>query len=162
MLIRFGYDITINCWSDTPVVTLLTIEEPRHKDLVVPEVFTLDPAIQSSTYRDMFGSLCRRFIAPPGDLTLRSDAVIQDSGEIDPFAPDAEQIPVHDLPDDCLVYLMGSRYCETDRLSQIAWNLFGNTTPGWARVQAICDFVQARIRFDYQNARSHPHRFRGL
>jgi transglutaminase-like putative cysteine protease len=85
---------------------------------------------------------------------IRSDCVIEDSGEVDVVSPEVQQTPVSALPDEALLYLMGSRYCETDRLSQIAWNLFGGTTPGWARVQAICDFANQRIAFDYQNARS--------
>jgi transglutaminase-like putative cysteine protease len=154
MLIRFGYEIVINCWSSTPIVTELSIEASRIPDVRVPEVFLTDPKIETSTYVDVFGNACRRFIAPPGDLLIRSDCVIEDSGNVDVISPDAEQIPVSHLPDDVLVFLMGSRYCETDRLSQIAWNLFGGTTPGWPRVQAICDFVQQRITFDYQAARS--------
>jgi transglutaminase-like putative cysteine protease len=154
MLIRFGYEIVINSWSSTPIVTELSIEDRRHADVRVPEVFYTNPEVETSTYRDVFGNLCRRFIAPPGDLMFMSDCVIEDSGEVDVVSPDAEQVPVSALPDDALLYLMGSRYCETDRLSQIAWNLFGGTTPGWARVQAICDFANQRIAFDYQNARS--------
>jgi transglutaminase-like putative cysteine protease len=154
MLIRFGYEIVINCWSSTPIVTELSMEDERLADVRVPEVFSTDPQVQTSTYRDVFGNLCRRFIAPPGDLMIRSDCVLEDSGEVDITAPDAEEVLVSALPDDALLYLMGSRYCETDRLSQIAWNLFGATPPGWARVQAICDFTQQRIAFDYQNARS--------
>ena len=154
MLIRFGYEIIINCWSSTPIVTELSIDDARRPDLRVPELFLTDPQVETSSYRDVFGNLCRRFIAPPGDLMIRADSVIEDSGEVDVTSPDAEQVPVSSLPDDALLYLMGSRYCETDRLSQIAWNLFGGTTPGWARVQAICDFTHQRIAFDYQNARS--------
>ena len=154
MLIRFGYQITINCWSPTPVVTELSVEDARHKHLVVPEVFTTEPATESSTYVDVFGNTCRRFIAPSGDFTLRADAVIEDLSPLDPIAPDAVQHPVHDLPDDTLLYLMGSRYCETDKLSQIAWNLFGHIAPGWGRVQAICDWVNGHIAFDYQDARA--------
>jgi transglutaminase-like putative cysteine protease len=154
MLIRFGYQITINCWSPTPIVTELSIEDARHKDLRIPEVFTTDPPTENSTYVDVFGNTCRRFIAPPGDFTIRADGVIEAEDPLDPIAPDAIQHPVHDLPDDALLYLMGSRYCETDQLSQIAWNLFGHTAPGWGRVQAICDWVQGHIAFDYQNARS--------
>jgi transglutaminase-like putative cysteine protease len=154
MLIRFGYEIVINSWSSTPIVTELSIEDRRHADVRVPEVFYTNPEVETSIYRDVFGNLCRRFIAPPGDLMFMSDCVIEDSGEVDVVSPDAEQVPVSALPDDALLYLMGSRYCETDRLSQIAWNLFGGTTPGWARVQAICDFANQRIAFDYQNARS--------
>lgn len=154
MLIRYGYEITINCWDPTAIVTQLTIRDGREGDLRIPEVFSTDPAIVSTTYRDLFGNICRRFIAPPGDLTFRSDSLIEVSGEVDPVAWDAPQHAVADLPDDCLVFLMGSRYCETDRLSQIAWDLFGNTAPGWPRVQAINDFVHDRIVFNYQNARS--------
>ena len=154
MLIRFGYEITINCWSPTPIITELNIEDQRHADVRVPEVFLTNPEVEASTYRDVFGNLCTRFIAPAGDLTIRSDSVIEDSGKVDVAAPEAEEVPVSHLPDDALLYLMGSRYCETDRLSQIAWDLFGGTTPGWARVQAICDFANQRIAFDYQAARS--------
>lgn len=154
MLIRFGYQITINCWSPTPIVTELSIEDGRRKALRVPEVFTTDPPTESSTYIDVFGNTCRRFIAPAGDFTLRADAVIEDNAGPDPIAPDAIQHPVHDLPDETLLYLMGSRYCETDKLSQIAWNLFGHMAPSWARVQAICDWVNGHIAFDYQNASS--------
>jgi transglutaminase-like putative cysteine protease len=132
----------------------LSIDDIRRPDVRVPEVFVTDPEVETSTYRDVFGNLCRRFIAPPGDLMIRSDSVIEDSGEVDVIAPDAEQVPVSHLPDNALLYLMGSRYCETDRLSQIAWNLFGGTKPGWSRVQAICDFANERIAFNYQNARS--------
>jgi transglutaminase-like putative cysteine protease len=154
MLIRFGYQITINCWSPTPIVTELSIEDARCRDIRVPEVFTTNPDIESSTYIDVFGNTCRRFIAPAGDFTLRSDGVIEDNTGPDPVSADAIQHPVHDLPDETLLYLMGSRYCETDRLSQIAWNLFGGVAPGWGRVQAICDWVHGHIAFDYQNARS--------
>ncbi len=154
MLIRYGYEITINCWQPTAVVTLLEIREGRESDIRSPEVFTTTPSTGTRLYRDLFGNVCRRFIAPPGDLTLTSDSVIEDSGLIDPFVPDAEQHAVADLPDECLVYLMGSRYCETDRLSQMAWNEFGHIQGGWPRAQAICDFAHNRIRFDYQSARS--------
>jgi transglutaminase-like putative cysteine protease len=89
-----------------------------------------------------------------GDLTLWGDATIEDSGAPEAADPGAREIAVADLPDECLVYLMGSRYCETDKLSQAAWDLFGALAPGWGRVQAVCDFVHNRIRFDYQQARS--------
>jgi len=154
MLIRYGYEITINCWQPTAVVTLLEIRDGREGDIRSPEVFTATPPTATKLYRDLFGNVCRRFIAPSGDLTLSSDSVIEDTGLADPFVPEAEQHAVADLPDECLVYLMGSRYCETDRLSQLAWNEFGHIQAGWPRAQAICDFAYNRIRFDYQNARS--------
>ena len=154
MLIRYGYEITINCWEPTAVVTLLQIREDQKVDIRSPEVFTTEPSIVTKLYPDLFGNICRRFVAPAGDLTLTSDSEINDSGLTDPYIPTAEQHDVADLPDECLVYLMGSRYCETDRLSQLAWNEFGHIQPGWARAQAICDFAHDRIRFDYQNARA--------
>lgn len=154
MLIRYGYEITVTCQQPTALVCLLSAHEERAGDLRQPEAFSTEPAAPNSLYHDLFGNRCRRLLAPAGDLTIRSDAVIADSGLLDEIAYDAAEIPVPDLPDDCLVYLMGSRYCETDRLSQIAWDMFGNHAPGWGRVQAVCDFVNNHIRFDYMQARS--------
>ncbi len=153
MLIRFGYEITVNCWDPTAMVLQLAIRDDRGAEVIELEDFTTDPEIESSTYRDLFGNICRRFVAPPGNLTFRSMSLLKNSGDYDPVQLDAVQHPVADLPDECLVFLMGSRYCETDRLSQIAWNEFGHIEPGWGRVQAICDFVHERIKFDYQKAR---------
>jgi len=78
---------------------------------------------------------------------------VEDSGQTDLIEPTAKQIPVMDLPHGTLVYLLGSRYCDTDFLHDTAWSLFGNTEPGWARVQAVCDFVNDRITFGYEHAR---------
>jgi len=154
MLIRYGYEITVYCQQPTAMVTLLGIRDGREADVRIPESFFTTPPIDTATYRDLFDNPCRRFVAPAGVLTLWSDAVIEDSGAVDPYAPDAVQHEVADLPDACLVYLMGSRYCETDRLSQIAWDRFGHIQQGWARVQAVCDFVHGHIKFDYQTASS--------
>ena len=79
--------------------------------------------------------------------------MVNDTGEADVVAPNARQLDLKDLPEDTLVFLMGSRYCETDLLSNAAWQLFGQTAPGWQRVQAICDFVHNHIVFGYENAR---------
>ena len=154
MLIRFGYEIAITCRQPTPAVLQLEVREERAGDLLRPERFATYPAVETKVYRDLFGNACRRLVAPAGDLILRADNLIRDSGEPDAVDPDAVQHDVADLPDACLVYLMGSRYCETDKLSQTAWDLFGHIPPGWARVQAVVDFVHDRIRFDYQQARS--------
>ncbi|ODN71796.1 hypothetical protein A6302_00835 [Methylobrevis pamukkalensis] len=154
MLIRYGYEITLTCPQPTALVCLLAVHDDRAADLRTPEtVFTM-PDVPTTTYRDMFGNRCRRLVAPAGDLMIWGDATIEDDGKLDEIVPDAREVPVAELPDDCLVYLMGSRYCETDRLSQTAWDMFGNTPPGWGRVQAICDFVNGHIKFDYMQARS--------
>jgi len=154
MLIRFGHEITVTCAQATPMVCLVAPHQERSADLVRPEVVTTWPQTPVHSYFDLFGNLCRRFVAPAGDFTFASDAVVQDSGLPDHIPHDAPEMPIAALPDETLMYLMGSRYCETDRLSQIAWDLFGTTPPGWARVQAICDFVHNHIRFDYMQASS--------
>jgi len=153
MLIRFGYDITVSCLQDTSMICLLTLRDERRSDLRHPDEVVLTPAVPSRMYRDLFGNLCRRFEAPAGSLRIRGDGIVADSGLPDPVEPDAQETAIAALPDDTLIYLLGSRYCETDRLSQIAWDMFGHLQPGWSRVQAICDYVHGHIRFDYQNAR---------
>ncbi|GBD48365.1 transglutaminase-like domain-containing protein [Methylopila sp. Yamaguchi] len=154
MLIRYGYEINLHCQAPTPMVCLLSVHDDRAADVRAPERVFTTPIIPTTTYRDMFGNRCRRFVAPAGDFTLWGDATIEDSGLPDEAVFDAAEWPVADLPDETLVYLMGSRYCETDELSQAAWDLFGHVTPGWGRVQAVCDFVNKHIAFDYQQARS--------
>ena len=154
MLIRFGYEIAVTCEQPTPMITLMSVHRDRAADIRSAEQVVTTPSVVSSTYLDLFENVCRRFVAPPGEFTIWSDCTIADTGERDPQIVDAEETPVQDLPDDCLAYLVGSRYCETDQLSQIAWDLFGQTPPGWARVQAICDFVHQHIQFDYQKAKA--------
>ncbi len=155
MLIRYGYEITLTCPQPTHMVCLLTVQDDRAADLRTSETFFTTPAdLPSSSYRDIFGNRCRRLTAPAGDVTIWGDATIADSGRPDACCPDAREVPVADLPDELLLYLIGSRYCETDRLSQIAWDLFGGLAPGWGRVQAVCDFVNRHITFDYMQARA--------
>lgn len=154
MLIRYGYEITLTCEQPTAMVCLLSVHDDRMADIRDPEKIFTNPDLTTTTYHDMFGNRCRRLVAPAGNLTIWGDATIEDDGQLDEVAPDAGELAVQDLPDECLVYLMGSRYCETDRLSQFAWDRFGAVQPGWNRVQAICDFVHDHIQFDYMQARS--------
>jgi transglutaminase-like putative cysteine protease len=154
MLIRAGYDIRFASETPTPMLTMLSIHPSRNKDLQTPHRIAADPDVPMYDYVDAFGNTCTRLIVPPGGLTLSCDFVIEDSGLPDVQAPGATQAPVQDLPDDILVYLLGSRYCETDRLSDVAWSLFGGIEPGWARVQAIVDFVHNHIEFGYGHARA--------
>jgi transglutaminase-like putative cysteine protease len=153
MLIRYGYNMTMTCQQATPMVCLLSVHDERAGDVRAPETVTTTPETPTRTYRDLFGNICRRFVAPAGMFSIRCDGTIEDKGTYDRSCPDAREIPVADLPDECLVYLMGSRYCETDKLSQAAWDRFGWINPGWARVQAICDFVNQHIVFNYMSAR---------
>ncbi|MFZ0205837.1 MAG: transglutaminase family protein, partial [Roseiarcus sp.] len=154
MLIRYGYEITLNCARPTALVCMLSVHDDHAKAIRVPERVFTTPIIPTTTYRDPFGNKCLRLVAPTGDLTLWGDATIEDSGKPEAAVPYASEVPAADLPDECLVYLMGSRYCETDRLSQVAWDMFGTVVPGWGRVQEVCDFVHQHIKFDYLQARS--------
>ena len=152
MRIRTGYTIAFDMFGPTPMLLLLNVRPERRRDLVTPERITFDPPVEARQHLDEFGNLRTRIVAPGGRITMSADFLIEDSGLPDAVAPEARQIPVQDLPDDVLVYLLGSRYCDTDKLSQTAWSLFGTTPEGWARVQAIVDYAHARLRFDYQQA----------
>ena len=135
---------------------LLTLHshETRSADLVRRDDLVTEPYVPLELYRDGFGNRVTRLLAPPGTIRLKTDALIRDSGEQDPVSPFAGQHAVETLPNETLVYLLASRYCDTDNLSAKAWQLFGNTPLGWARVQAVCDFVHDHIRFGYEYARS--------
>jgi transglutaminase-like putative cysteine protease len=154
MQIRVGYEISFECPQPTPMVLLLNIHHSRVNDIVVPDRVTTDRAVQIHSYRDGFGNWCSRLVAPAGRIRIASTAVVNDAGKPDPVVAWAQQHAVQDLPDEALVFLLGSRYCETDRLSEIAWQLFGHAPLGWARVQAICDFVHNHLKFDYMTARA--------
>jgi len=152
MLIRTGYEITFETDAATPMSLLLSLHPSRQGDLRSPEAIVFDPPIPQRQMLDSFGNVCTRIVAPPGRLTISADLLVADTGLPDAAAPEAAQIPVQDLPDEVMLYLMASRYCDTDKLVGIAWPLFGQTPEGWARVQAIVDYVHDRIRFDYQKA----------
>ncbi|MBB5163867.1 transglutaminase family protein [Mycobacterium sp. AZCC_0083] len=122
-------------------------------DLVGRDALVFDPPVPVAAYRDGFGNWCARIVAPKGRTSVSADALVNDTGVPDVIVPQAQQIPVPDLPEETLVFLLGSRYCETDRLSESAWNLFGQTPTGWGRVQAICDYVHRHLTFGYEHAR---------
>lgn len=154
MLIRLGYEIGFECEQATPVISLLDIHKDRQADIKRQTRVLTSPSTLTHVYEDMFGNACRRFTAPAGSFRLLHDAVIEDSGEPDEVNPMAREMPVAELPDTVLCYLLGSRYCETDHLSDMAWQLFGHIPPGWARVQAIVDYVHNRLSFGYGYARA--------
>ncbi|MBV9735263.1 MAG: transglutaminase family protein [Acidisphaera sp.] len=153
MKIRAGYEIAYDCVGPTPMLLVLNVHPSREPDLLSPDRLAFDPPVAATSYRDMFGNTCCRILAPEGRLTISNDFLVRDTGNADHQAPDAEQIPVELLPPETLVYLLGSRYCETDRLSDTAWSLFGGIRGGAARVQAICGYVHDRITFGYEYAR---------
>lgn len=154
MQIQVGYELIFECPQPTPMILTLNIHFSRISDVMRPDHIITRPAVPMTAYRDGFGNWCSRIVAPAGEIRIFTDAIVNDSGLPDPISPNAQQHPVEDLPTETLVYLLGSRYCETDRLSETAWKLFGQTPTGWPRVKAICDFVHDHILFGYAHARS--------
>jgi transglutaminase-like putative cysteine protease len=152
--IRLGYELIYQSAQPTPMILNLNVHYTRAADLIRADHMLTEPWVPLSLYRDGFGNWCTRLVAPAGQIRITSDAIINDRGTPDPVVPNAPQSSVEALPEETLVYLLGSRYCDTDNLSAIAWGLFGSTTPGWPRVQAVCDFVHQHLTFGYQFARA--------
>jgi transglutaminase-like putative cysteine protease len=153
MLIRLGYDIRFQNNADIPFIAMLNVHPSRAQDLREPDILQTDPYVAVEQYLDVFGNLCSRFAAPPGELRLYNSTLIEDSGEPDAVCWGARQHPITELPPETLRFLLASRYCETDLLSDTAIELFGNSTPGWPRVKAIADWVHNYVTFGYQFAR---------
>ena len=153
MRIRIGYDLTFAVPAPTPLLALLFTHPSRRPTLQAPDELHVEPLVPVEEFIDPFGNRCARLVAPAGRVRLFNDTVVTDPGLPDPVHPEAAQHPVEDLPTEVLPFLLGSRYCEVDRLTEIAWELFGRTPPGWARVQAVCDWVHGNVEFGYSFAR---------
>jgi transglutaminase-like putative cysteine protease len=153
MKLRVGYELLYHFPQPTPVIMMLSIHYTRVSDLERPDHIVIAPSVPISGYRDGFGNWCSRILAPTGAMRISTDTVVSDTGLPDPTVSDAAQIPVEQLPQEALVFLLASRFCDSDRLADLAWTHFAHTQPGWARVQAICDFVHQRIAFGYEHAR---------
>jgi transglutaminase-like putative cysteine protease len=154
MQIWVGYELIYECPHPTPMILMLNIHFTRVSDLVIADHIVTNPPTPITAYRDGFGNWCSRIVAPPGEIRISTNALINDSGLTDGVDRFAAQHAVEELPAETLVFLLGSRYCETDRLTETAWALFEQTPPGWPRVKAICDFVHGHITFGYQHARA--------
>lgn len=154
MRIRAGYEITYDCAAPTPMILMLNVRPEREADLETPDTLKVDPPVPVHQYEDLYGNTVSRILAPAGRVTLSADFVIEDSGLPDPVVEDAAQAAVEDLPDHTLIYLLGSRYCDTQALNDLAWKLFGDIPPGWARVQAIVAYAHERVTFGYEHARA--------
>jgi len=153
MLLRLAYDIQFDIPAPVAMVTLLNVHPSRNQDLLGSDEMQTDPKLELTYYTDVFGNRCTRFVAPAGRLRLSNSTVIQASDDPDVANWSAREIAVGDLPHEALTYLLNSRYCEVDRFSNIAYELFGHIAPGWGRVQAICDWVHTKVAFNYQHAR---------
>jgi transglutaminase-like putative cysteine protease len=154
MQIRVGFEMLYEFVGRTPMVLMLNVHPSRALDVIKPDHLRIAPSLPATRYTDAFGNICTRLVAPPGQVEISTDALVWDSGLPDAVEPNARQHEVAELPHDALVFLLASRYCETDRLMQDAWARFGKTPLGWPRVQAICDFVHSHLRFGYQHARA--------
>jgi transglutaminase-like putative cysteine protease len=154
MHIRIGYDLSFRHYNPTPLILMLEVHPSREGDLHGLDLPQTDPSVMLDRYYDNVGNRCCRMVAPPGDIRIYGETTINDSGRPDEVALEAQQSDVQTLPHETLQFLRGSRYCDTQLLSNEAWRLFGQTAPGWSRVQAICDFVHQHLRFDYQMARA--------
>jgi transglutaminase-like putative cysteine protease len=152
LLIAVGYELDYVLPQPTPMILTLSIHYSRASDLVRPDHMVTSPSVPVRAYRDGFGNWCSRLVAPQGHFRIAAEAIVQDAGLIETPVPDALQHPVDQLPEETLVFLLNSRYCETDRLSEFAWKQFASTPLGWARVQAVCDFVHQHITFGYEFA----------
>ncbi|MEW4452031.1 transglutaminase family protein [Bremerella sp. JC817] len=155
MLIRVGFDIEFDSPEPAPMVLMLFLHPSRELTTRRPDRLVIAPNVPGTEYYDLYGNRCARIVAPAGRISLRNEAVVEDCGLTDLQAPGSRQLQVQELPNEVMLYLLASRYCEVDsELKDIAWSLFGNTAPGWPRVQAICDFVHSHIRFNYMEARA--------
>jgi transglutaminase-like putative cysteine protease len=153
MLIRLGYDIQFDLPVDIPFLGMLNVHPSRRQDLREPDELTVEPATPITSYTDSFGNRCTRFLGQQGSVRLYNSTLIEDSGAPDPVNPDATETPLGELPPEALIYLLPSRYCEVDLLSNTAIQLFGGTPRGWQRVQAICEWVYNQVTFGYAYAR---------
>jgi len=151
--LRVGYELLYSFPQPTPAVLMLNVHFTRAPDLERPDHVIITPSVPITAYRDGFGNWCSRIVAPAGKVRIATDAIVRDGGFSDPIVPTARQIPVEELPEETLVFLLASRFCDSDLLLDLAWTHFGQATPGWGRVQAVCDFVHQRIAFGYGHAR---------
>ncbi len=154
MLIEAGFDIAFECPAPTPMLLQLNVHPSRDADLLTPDRIVSDPPLPMRDYLDLFGNRVTRVAVPAGLVTFSNRFVIQDSGRPDETPPDVRTTPIAELPDDALLFLVSSRYCDSDKLADFAWSQFGRLSGGASCVRAISDFVHAKIRFNYMDARS--------
>lgn len=152
MLIRTGFDIEFETEHEVPMLALLNVRPERRGDLRTPEVLRTVPEVPVRQFIDGFGNVCSRFTVPAGGIRLQSDFVIEDPGTPDPVEPEARQLPVAELPDEVLPFLLGSRYCEVGLMADEAWRIVQGVEGGWARAQALVTAAHERLEFDYQKA----------
>jgi len=155
MLIRYGFDIEFDLFQQTTVAAAMDVHPSRRGDVLQESSFTTNPSVPVETFIDSFGNLCRRVTGRSGSLAVRLEGVVRDSGLKDEVNWDAVAVPAADIPQDVLPFLMGSRYCETDILSDFAWANFGTIEGGWAKVQALCAQSIDEVQLSRRTANAH-------
>jgi transglutaminase-like putative cysteine protease len=161
MLIRNEFAIEFNMPRDAAMIGLLRLHPSLDVRVRFPEMLKvehLDTAgsaieVKIDEYIDVYGNRCSRFLAPAGHVRITGEGLVECDAVPDPIATEARQHPVEELPHEVLQYLLSSRYCQVDQMSLVAGDLFGHTTPGWARAIWIRDWVHNHIGFDYMSAR---------
>jgi transglutaminase-like putative cysteine protease len=153
MLIKIGYEFVFQVQMPSLMLLMVALHPDREHTVRRHNGMVIEPYIPFEEFSDAYGNRCRRICALAGGLRLWDEMVVEDSGLPDAFVPGARQHAAQELPSETLPFLLGSRYCEVDRLMEVAWSLFGCAPEGWGRVQTVCDWVHANVRFDYQAAR---------
>ena len=160
MLIRSEFDIQFHLPQSLPIVAMLRLHPSLDPLVRAPEELkiehiNLDAAtiIEAEEYIDSFGNRCSRFVAPQGAIRVSGRSLVENDEQPDVICTEARQHPVEELPSEVLQFLLSSRYCQVDQMSQVAGDMFGHTSPGWARAVWIRDWVHNHVRFDYKTAR---------
>ena len=153
MLVKVGFDLVFDVPAPVAMLLMLHVHPEKVPALRHPERLVTEPDVPVVHFTDCFGNHAARIFAPAGKLRFTYDNVIEDSGLPEPRIDGARLHPVDELPEQCLPFLLASRYCEVDRMSDTAWDLFGKTPPTWERVQAVMDWTQGHVKFGYEFAR---------
>jgi transglutaminase-like putative cysteine protease len=153
MIIEVGYDLVYDVPEPTHFLLMLYVHPDANAKVLTPDEITTDPSVPVRDFIDQFGNRCARIMAPQGRIRLTNRLKIEVPDEPEMTNPDAEQHPVDELPDDVLQFLLGSRYCEVQELSEFAWETFGNGLTGWKLVDQISNWVHENVRYDSEYAR---------
>ena len=147
MLIRYGFRLSFDVPQQTAVLARLDIHPSRRSDIVSESPLLIGGQEAPPAIKDVHGNLCRRLTAPPGRSQLEMSGVVRDCGVYEAQMTNEPLWPVADLPNDALVYLLASRYCETDQVSNTAWQLFGHLPSDATRVRGVVDYVHSHLTF---------------
>ena len=154
MKVRIGFEIEIECQQPTPMLLALYPHPSSEGRILGSDCVRAKSGAEPEEFSDAFGNRCGRLLAPAGRTSIWSDCIAEINRTPDRFNWNARQHEVMDLPTETLPYLLSSRYCESDELAEEAWPLFEGFPAGWARVQAIANWVHNHVMFDYRFGRA--------